>query len=589
MNLQERTALIRTASGSEKADLAIVNGILLNVYTGELLEGYGLAVKGERIAYVGKNVRQTVGPGTEIIDAAGKIIVPGFIDSHAHMLFYCSVSEFLRYGMRGGTTTIVTELMEIAFPLGYQGIIEYMESCQDQPVKIFGVVPSMFTFSSGTRAKMFNKEKFRELLQRDDILGMGETFWLPVVEEDRRLLELMEETFKEGKIVAGHSAGAKGNKLAAYIAGGVSSCHEPTTMDEVIERLRLGIYVLAREGETRQDLAAIAEIKEKKLDLRHLALVSDGVTLKQLVEKGHMEVILQKAVDLGFDPVSAIQMATINPARYLKLDDRVGGIAPGKYADIVILPDLYNINAEYVISNGRVIACRGELLVQPRKHAFPAWTRQAIRLTKKFAPDDFMLRVSADINSVKVRVIDQVAELVTQESRLIVPVSAGIIKVDPARDLLKVSCIDFQANPGKQFTGLIKGFKIKRGALASSMAWDLTNIVAVGADEGDLALAVNRVVELHGGAVVCADGSILAELPLPVGGFSSDQPIEDLLQKLEKFQQAAADLGSPFENTHLTLMTLTTPAIPFFRICEDGLFDVRTNSRVEFIFFRDYP
>jgi len=586
MNLQERTALIRTASGSEKADLAIINGILLNVYTGEMLEGYGVAVKGERIAYVGKNVRQTVGPGTEVIDAAGKTIVPGFIDSHIHMLFYCSASEFLRYGMRGGTTTIVTELIEIAFPLGYRGIIEYLESCKDQPVKIFGVVPPMFTFSSGTRAKVLHKEHFRELLQRDDILGMGETFWLPVVAEDRRLLELMEETLKAGKIVAGHSAGAKGNKLAAYIAGGASSCHEPTTMDEVIERLRLGIYVLAREGETRQDLAAIAEIKEKNLDLRYLALVSDGVTLKQLVEKGYMEVILQKAVDLGFDPVSAIQMATINPARYLKLDDRVGGIAPGKYADMVILPDLYNINAEYVISNGRVIARRGELLVQPRKHAFPAWTRQAIRLTKKFAPDDFMIRVSADIDSVKVRVIDQVAELVTQESRLSVPVSAGMIKVDPARDLLKVSCIDFRANPGKQFTGLIKGFKMKKGALASSMAWDLTNIVAVGADEGDLALAVNRFVELHGGVVVCAEGMILAELPMPVGGFSSDQPIEDLLQKLEKFQQAAADLGSPFANTHLTLMTLTTPAIPFFRICEDGLFDVRTNSRVEFIYFQ---
>lgn len=583
MDFQERAELIRTASGSEKADLAIVNGALVNVYTGELLEGYAVAVKGERIAYVGKDIQQMVGPNTEVIDAAGKTVVPGFIDSHAHLCFYCSVSEFLRYGMRGGTTTIVTELIEIAFVLGYQGIIEYLESCKEQPVKIFGVIPPMVTLSSGTRAKAINKEQLRELLQRDDVLGLGETYWLPVVEQDRRLLEFFEETFKAGKKVAGHSAGAKGNKLAAYAASGVSSCHEPITMEEVIERLRLGMYVLAREGETRQDLEAISKIKGMNLDLRQLALVTDSVALKKLVGKGHMEAVLQKAIDLGFDPVSAIQMATINAAKYLNIDDRVGGIAPGKDADIVIIPDLQNINAEYVISNGQVIAHKRELLVEPRKHVFPEWTRQAIRLTKKFTPDDFMIRIPENVDSVEVRVIDQVAELVTQEVHFTVPLSRGMIKGDPERDLLKISCIDFQANPGKQFVGLIKGFKIKRGAIASSMAWDVTNIIAVGAHEADLALAVNRVVELQGGAVVCADGRVLAELPLPIGGYLSDAPIEDLVQKCEEIQQAAADLGSPFANTHLTLMTLSSPAIPFFRICEEGLFDIRTNSRTGLI------
>ena len=583
MNIQQRTELMRTALGNEKADLVIANGTLVNVYTGELLEGYGVAVRGERIAYVGKDIQHTVGPHTDVIDATGKTMVPGFIDSHTHLSIFCPASEVLRYIMRGGTTTIVTELIEMYFSMGYEGVIEYLVSCKDQPIRIFGVAPPMITLSTRVREKEINKEQLRKLLQRDDILGLGEAYWLSVVGEDRRLLELIEETLKAGKIVAGHSAGAKGNKLAAYVASGVSSCHEPITAEEVIERLRLGIYVQAREGETRQDLETIAGINYKNMNLSQLLLVTDTASLKQMVEKGYMEVVLQKAIDSGFEPITAIQMATINAARYLNLDDRIGGIAPGKYADIVIIPDLRKINAEYVISNGQVIARDRELLVQPREHTFPDWTRQSIRPAKKFTPDDFMIRVTGELDAVTVRVIEQVEELVTQEAHISVPLSEGMIKSDPERDLLKISCIDYQTNPVKQFVGLIKGFKMKRGAIATTMAWDLTNIIALGADEADLALAVNRVVEMRGGAVVCADNRITAEIPLPVGGYISDLPIEEVLQLNEDIQQAAADLGSPLINTHLTLMTLTSPAIPFFRICEEGLFNIRTNSKVELI------
>jgi len=567
----------------DHADLAVVNGTLVNVYTGELLAGWGIAVKGERIACVGKEMQPTIGSRTEVIDAAGKFVVPGFIDTHAHLNLYTTVSEFLRYAMGGGTTTIVTELIEISFPLGCQGILAYLESCKGQPIKIFGMIPPMVTISSASRARAINLEQFRELLQRDDVLGMGEAYWLPVLAGDGRILELMEETLKAGKKIAGHSAGAKGPKLAAYAASGISSCHEPISAEEVVERLRLGIYVQVREGETRQDLKDIAAINDMKLDMRQLVLVTDGVFPERLAEMGYMDAVLQRAVDLGFDPVTAIQMATINAARCMNLDDRVGGIAPGKYADMVILPDLQNIKAEQVISNGRVIARQGKLLELPKQYAFPRWVYQSIRLPGQFTPDHFMIRVPDSFDTVTVRVIDQVEELVTKEALSTVPVSRGLLKADPARDLLKVSCIDFQVNPGKQFVGLIKGFKLKKGALSTSMAWDLTNIVTVGADEADMALAVNRVAELQGGAVVCAGGCVIAEIPLPIGGNMSDAPMEELLRGSKEFQQAAAALGAPFANTHLTLMTLTSPAIPFIRICEEGLFDVRSGSRVELL------
>lgn len=583
MRSGEMAELIKVALGTGKADLVIANGSLLNVYTGELLEGYSVAVKGERIAYTGKDIQRTIGPDTLVIDALGKTIVPGFIDSHTHMCL-CTVDEFLRYSMRGGTTTIVTEVMEAAFTMGFQGILEFLESCKDQPVRVFSVVPSMVSLSSRVRAEAINKEQVRELLQREDILGLGETYWLSVVEQDQRLLELFEETLKAGKKVTGHTAGAKGHRLAAYVASGVCSCHEPITAEEVIERLRLGMYVLAREGEARRDLENIVKIKDMNIDLCQLAMTSDGTSIKQVVEEGCMDVILQKAIDLGFDPISAIQMVTINPARYLNIDDRVGGIAPGKLADIVIIPNLKEIKAEYVISNGQIVAKNGELVVQPRKHSYPEWTRQGIHLAKTFTPDDFLIHVQGNNNdSVEVRVIEQVEDLVTQELRLNVPVSRGTIAADTEQDLLKVAAIDFSTNQGKQFVGLIKGFSLKKGALASSAAWDLTNIIAIGANDEDLALAVNRIVQMQGGAVVCSEGKVLAEFSLTIGGVLTDAPIEDLFQNLKEFQNAAADLGSPFPNTHFTLMTLTTPAIPFFRICEEGFVDIRTNRTLSLI------
>jgi len=575
---EKLTQLIRVALGTERADLAIVNGLLVNVYTGELLSGYSVAVKGERIAYVGKDIHQAIGPETVVIDATGKTIAPGFIDGHTHMCYMCSIDQFLRYAMRGGTTTFITELMEPAFPLGYLGILEFLKSFKDQPVKIFSVAPPMITFSPGARARAINIEQIRELLQREDILGLGETYWFAVVAQDKKILEFFAETGKARKKITGHSAGAKGNKLAAYVASGVSSCHEPITVEEVIERLRMGMYVLVREGWFRKELAAIAPVKDLPLDLHQLILATDSMSPQQIVKEGYLEVVLQKAIDLGFDPVSAIQMVTINVARYFNLDERLGGIAPGKYADIVILPNIQNIRAEYVISNGRVIARDGELLVPSRKHSFPEWVRQSIRLKKKFIPDDFLIHVS-DVDSVKVRIIEQVTELVTREIHLDVPVFQGTVKIDLERDLLKVAAIDF-VRPEKQFVGLIKGFKIKRGALASSLAWDLTNIITVGAREEDMALAVNRIVELQGGAVVCADGQVLAELSLPLGGYLTDSPIEELVQKTDDFQRAAAGLGAPFSDVHLTLATLTTPAIPHFRIYEEGLVNLREQRRV---------
>ncbi len=579
MNSQEMAGLIKVALGTAKADLVITNGSLVNVYSGELMEGYSVAVKGKRIAYVGEDARPSIGADTKVIDATGKTIIPGLIDSHTHLSF-CTVDEFLRYSFRGGTTTIITEIIDIAFALGFPGVLAFLESCKNQPAKVFGVAPSMVSLSPRFKTAAISREQTRTLLQRTDILGLGEAYWLPVVEQEPRLLELFEETIRARKKITGHSAGAKGNKLVAYAASGVCSCHEPITAEEVRERLRLGMYVPAREGGIRKDLEAIVKIKDMGLDLHQFILASDGASIKQVVEKGYMDVILQKAIDLGFDPITAIQAVTINPARYLDLEDHLGGIAPGKYADIVILPHLRKIEAEYVVSNGQIVAQNKEPLVRPRKYIYPEWTGQNMRLAPAFMPEDFVLRLPSKESSAKVRVIAQVAELVAQEMHLRVPLSRGKVTANPEQDLLKVVAIDFLSRQGTKFIGLIKGFKLKKGAIATSTAWDIANIIAVGASDEDLALAINKVVQMQGGAVVCADGQVLAAYPLPIGGCMSAAPMETLLQSMEEFQRAAAGLGAPFQDTHLTLITLTTPAIPFFRIYEEGLVDIRTNKRL---------
>jgi len=573
--------LINVILGEEKADLAIINATILNIYTGELLDNYSVASKGEWIAYVGDDPGDTIGPDTTIIDGKGKTIIPGLIDGHAHLVWFYNVSEFLRYAMVGGTTTIITETME-SFPvMGYEGIVDFLASLRDQPVKIFATAPAMGSISK--RARGISKETLRELLVRDDIVGLGESYWQAVMQEPEEFLPIFKETLRFGKRLEGHSAGAKGKKLMAYIAPGISSCHEPINAEEVLERLRLGMYVMVREGSVRRDLALISRIKDAGVDLRRVILVTDGIGPGDLLEKGYMEFVVQKAIDCGFDTVDAIQMATINVAEYFSLDGIIGGIAPGKYADMLIIPNPGIIKAEYVISRGKIIAREGSLLVPPEKYAFSEASLNSIHLLRELEPSDFSIPVKKNSSHVDVRVIDQVTDLVTKEIIIPLPVIEGEIRSDVSRDILKVAAIDRGYSPGKIFVGLIRGFCLSTGAIACSAAWDTSDIIVAGENGEDMAGAVNRIYALQGGAVVYARGKILAEIPLPVFGIIADMPIEMLARRMEEITRAIRDLGSPFNNPLLTLITLTGAAIPFLRVCEEGLVNLKDGKTLGLI------
>lgn len=572
MNLREK--LVDVALGNRPADLAIVNARLVNVYTGEIQDGQSVCTCGDRIACVGPDVEHSVGDATRLIDAAGATLIPGLIDGHAHIAWLFTAAEFIAHAARGGTTAIVTETLEPYPVAGLAGVVDFLESLKEQPIKFFATAPAMVSTS---RAVMgIDPKDLDLLLAREEIVGMGESYWQAALQNRDVFLPLFARTRASGKRLEGHSAGAKGSRLQAYAACGVSSCHEPIKAEEVLDRLRLGIHVMVREGSIRRDLAEIARIKDMVHDTRRLILTTDGISPTDLMEKGYMEYLVQKAVDCGFDPVTAVQMATLNVAEHFGLDDRIGGIAPGKCADMVLIPDPRTIRAMCVVSNGRIIARDGRLEDSPRRHVFTDTSRQTIRLPESFQPSDFCLNSDGQGDSATVRIIAMVTDLVTKETHLELPVANGEIRIDGVDDLAKIAAIDRTHEPGKRFIGLIKGFGLHSGAMACSAGWDTSCIVVVGADDADMACCVNRIRDLQGGAVICRKGRVLAELALPVFGLMADLTLAELVAAQEALGKAAAALGVTFPDPLLSLIALSGAAIPFLRICEEGLVDFKS-------------
>ena len=580
----ETRRLMDVAMGRAPADLAIVNARMLNVYTGELLDGSQIAVSGKWIAYVGRDASASIGGSTQVIDAGGKVVIPGLIEGHTHLVWLASVSEYLRYLIPGGTTTLISETME-AYPVaGLDGVVDVLASFKDQPVKLVGTAPAMVSVSRA--AAGISGSHLASLASRDDVVGLGESYWQALLQRPDTLLPAYAAVRGRRKPLEGHSAGASEKKLNAYVAAGISSCHEPISAQDVLDRIRLGVYVMIREGSIRRDLAAISTIADTGVDSRRLILSTDGLAPDDLIAGGGLETVLQKAIDCGFDPVAAIRMATLNVAEHFGMDDLVGGIAPGRCADLLVVPDLKIIKPLWVSSNGRVVAEKGRLLVAPRVHSYSTRSRNTIRLAADVDPERFAIPAHGRPSTVGVRGIEMVSDLVTRNTAFAMPVAGGRIAVDTARDIIKVAAVDRTHVPGKTFTGLIHGFGLARGALAASSAWDTSDIIVVGADETDMALAVNRIVDMQGGAVLCDGGRIIQEIPMPVLGIISDLPLESLARHLADLKAAVRERGCPFPDPLLSLVALTGAAIPFFRICEEGLVDLKT-GRTEGLFEED--
>lgn len=569
MDYSEMTrSLMRVASGDEAADMVISGGRIFNVFTGETLDGLSVAIRHGRIAYVGGDAKTGVGPDTTVMDAAGKTLIPGLIDGHTHLAWMNTPEEFLKIAMSGGTTAIITEIFEPCPVAGISGILELLEAMRDQPIKIFATAPAMVSISRRTRGMPL--QDLKTLLCRDEVLGLGESYWQGVLQDPDAYLPMFGKTLAFGKTLEGHSAGASEKKLNAYAAAGISSCHEPIKPGEVLDRLRLGMHVMVREGSVRRELEAIAEIKDAGVDLRRVILVSDGISAMDLKTFGYMEGIVQKAIDLGFRPEDAIRMATLNAAEHFSLDGRLGAIAPGRCADILMVPDIRAVIPEMVISNGIIISENGKALTAPRPHHFSRQSRMTVRLPRTLTHEDFAVPPPKNQPFHKIRMIDMVTDLVTRESILEVSAMDGQIRADAGRDILKIAAIDRAIVPGDRFVGFIRGFGLKRGAIAVSAAWDAADIIVIGADDADMATAVNRIHEQQGGVVVCEGGNIRAELGLPIFGVISDLPVDTVAALMDAVNRVMTELGVSHPDPVKTAATLTSAAIPFFKICEEG-------------------
>lgn len=572
LSIKDMQNLKNVALGLDKADIVISNGTLVDVYSGTLLHNYSVAIKGEWIAAIGRDLEHDKGKDTQILDACGKIIAPGFIEGHTHLNYLFSPENFLRQAMAGGTTTIVTESGEIIYTAGLKGLLQLLESWRAQPIKVYATIPPALNLSKSGHAIWPSIAQMKKLLRREDIVGVGESYWQMVLSGNDHLPPLAEEALRLGKTVEGHTAGAHDDKLMAYLAYGINSCHEPISVEDVLERIRLGVFVMIRQGSIREELDAMVKLKDMRIDFSRISLVTDGMDPRDLVKRGYLESAVQKAIDLGFDFILTIQMVTINPATHFRLDHFTGGIAPGKHADIVILPDMQTIKPEYVLSKGKIIAQYGELLVEPRKTEYKL---PGLNRIQKQLPASSLTINAPVAGKNKIRVMDMVTDLVSREYITEMPSVTGQIQPDPARDILKITLVGLK---NKIVNALIRGIGLKDGAVASSYIWETYGIIAVGTNDRDMAEAINHIIRHGGGIAVCVHGSIIADLPLPVAGIITSKPMHEIVQRLNEIQREAERLGCKVPDIVKTISVLPSAAIPFMRIMEDGLIDLKSGK-----------
>ncbi len=557
-------SLLDVCLGKETADVAILDGNLINVCTGEIQEGVSVYIKGEWIAYVGKGGYERISSKTYVVDAKNKYILPGFIDAHTHLAGqYHSPTEVINYIIPTGTTTLVTEILELYMVSGLQGLKEIIDFFSSQPIKIFFLAPTNISISP--EVSDIPIEDMEYFLHRKDVLGLGESYWQEVIRKGENFLSFLNNFFISGKTLEGHSAGAKDEKLMAYICCGISSCHEPIKFEEAIERLRLGIYVMIREGGVRKDLEQMRKLRDMDIDKRKLILVTDSMDPESLLEQGYLNKVVQKAIDLGFDPIEVFQMVTINPAQHFKIEDWIGSISPGKQADILIISDIREISPDYIISKGKVLVEDGKQVVGAHKMNFSKGVLNTIAVKGNFTDEEF--KVHCPFSTTRIRVMEYVTELITREIFLDIEVKNGEISADTEKDLLKVCVVD---RAGKhKFIGFVKGLGLKSGAVACSSCWDTTDIVVVGTNDNDMANALNRVIKLQGGFVFSVDEKS-SEIPLPIYGLLPDLSLKETVKRLRYLRDTLKKMGFKFERPWLVLSILTCAAIPFFRICERG-------------------
>lgn len=584
MKKEQLKTLLNVAKGNVSPDAVIRNGRLINVFTNEIEEGRIVVVKNGFIASIEEDKDIPSYSDAVIIDAKGQYLCPGFIDAHTHLDSVYAFHNFAPYAIRGGTTTVVTEFTMIGNSCGMEAMLSYVESTKGYPVKCYFVVPPLTPpFPNMESSKGITFKEFSTLLKREDFLGIGEAYWTRIVEGDERVLKQAALALSLGKRLDGHSAGARGKRLVEYLITGVTSCHESIQMDEVVEKLRFGVYVMVREGFVRKELPELYRIKDLLVDRRRVMLVSDSFDAVMLCEEGYLDSIARKAIAYGFPPIEAIKMLTINPADYLGLR-HLGAIAPLRHADILFLKDLEQVSIDRVMADGRIVFAEGEFVGEAREYHFSDRFMRTIQ-TDPVTEDDFRIRPLRKSNTV--RVIQVVNPTITREITWKPAVKDGFLEKNLEDDIIPVAVIN--RNQGKRVgRGFIKGTGINRGAVATTVIWDTCNIFVVGSSEGDLKTAVNRLIEIQGGIVISKNGKCIYEFPMPTFGLISPNTIEEIRIKTKELEQKLKEIGASFDKPFLAIQAIPFTGLPFLRITDKGLADIK-NRRLVPLFVQSEP
>ena len=570
--------LIRVAMGQAPADLIIRGGKLVNVQTAEIHEA-DVAISGDRIAAVGTLPETACGPNTKVIDAAGKYITPGFIDAHIHIeSSMLSYTEFAKMVVKHGTTAVATDLMEVTIVSGVEGMKEVLAESKHTPVKLYYPVPA-FMEENGlqTTGSTLHAEMMDELIQMPEAVGLAEVLAPPILGCSPASAHMLELAEKYHKTAEGHAPAVYGAPLNAYASTGINSDHESTNKEEALQKLRAGLRVLMREGSASADLRPCLKVlTENKVDARHCSMVSDDIDALHIKDCGHLDHKVHIAVEEGVDPVTAIQMVTINPAESFRIDGECGSVTPGKYADIVLLSSLEKCAVEQVISKGDLIVSDGKLTRELPKPQYSDRLRGTVHLPD-FTADDLLLKVDGSAKTAEVHVIGaSPISLLTEDIHAELPVVDGVVQPDVEHDILRIACLERYGKNGSIGRAFIKNFGLKSGAIAISVGHDHHNVTVVGIDPEDMAVAVKRVGALQGGLVFVDGGKVIAEIALPVCGLLADEDGDAVAEKLRTLIAEMAKRDCTIPSPNITLSFITLIFIPQLAITDQGLFDVGT-------------
>lgn len=605
-NIALRRLLVDVAMGRQPADLVIRKGKWVSVQSGEIIPDTDIAIVDGHVAFVGTNAGHAIGPATQVIDAAGRFLVPGLLDAHMHVESgMVTVTEFVRAVAPHGTTGIFVDPHELANIFGLKGVRLMVDEAAKQPIHVWVQMPSCVPSAPGfeTPGASIGPDEVAEAMTWAGIIGLGEMMnFRGVFNADEKMLAEMVETRAANKTVGGHYASPDlGLPFHGYVAGGAEDDHEGTRLEDAVQRVRQGMKPMLRFGSAWHDVASqVGAITEKGLDPRRFILCTDDSHAETLALDGHMDRVLRHAISNGLAPMTAIQMMTINAAEHFGLERDLGMIAPGRSADVVLVKDLKNFKAELVISKGQVIAENGQWKISLAPFHYPAWATNSVHLRKKLAARDFILAVppirgasrSVPLGSAGpartpaanksgedkwlahvIGVIENQAP--TRHLRLEVFSQGGEVHADLEKDLAKVAVVQRHRGMSGITVGLVSGFGFKTGcAIASTVAHDSHHMIVVGTDDADMAVAANKLAEIGGGQIVVRNGQVIGLVELGIAGLMSakraDLVAKEAATVLEGFRTCGCRLNNP--NMQLSLLALVV--IPELRISDKGLVDV---------------